>query len=143
MTSCVLYSNTACPVNNQTFISTMMHLLPVENIRSTSESQFYPTPNFINRGDNQLPWCTEPQLPTVTGQYVELNFTEPVVVGLIMSGGDVIRYVKNFTFQYTMSNTGEDNFETYGTSESAQVRNPSYMPLALSFKEFVILPSTS
>lgn len=112
-------------MNSQSFISTSRTLLPLENIRSTSESLFNPTPNFVNRGDAEAPWCTAANLPTIEGEYVELNFTEPVVVGMLMSGGFVSAYVNNFTFHFTMSST-EDNFEAYGPPMPTQVREISY-----------------
>lgn len=119
---CLLSIHTVCPVNSQSFISTSRTLLPLENIQSTSESSFNPTTNFVNRGDEESPWCTAPNLFTVVGEYVELNFTEPVVVGLLMSGGFVSTYVSNFTVHYTMSSTGDD-YEVYGSLHPTQVNS--------------------
>jgi hypothetical protein len=75
----------------------------------------------VNRGDGDPAWCTAPNLSTIVGQYVELNFTEPVVIGLLMSGGFTSVYVNNFTVHYTMSSTGDD-YVAYGTLEPTQVR---------------------
>lgn len=119
------FVHTVCPVNSQRFISISRELLPLENIRSTSESRFNPTANFVNRGDAESPWCTAPNLSTIAGQHVELNFTEPVVISMLMSGGFVSTYVNNFTFHYTMSIT-DDDFEVYGPLKPAQVCEISF-----------------
>lgn len=107
-------------MNSQSFVSANRSLLPLENVQSTSESRFNPTSYFVNRGDDQPAWCTSPNL-TIVGQYVELNFTEPVVVGLLMSGGFVSTYVSNFTVHYTMSST-DDDYVIYGALKATQVR---------------------
>lgn len=72
----------------------------------------------MNVGDT-APWCTSPTA-TVTGQYVEVNFTEPVVIAMLMSGGFVTSYVSNFNVYYSMSSTGDD-FLPYGALKATQV----------------------
>ena len=109
-----------CPVNSQSFISTNRNLLPIENIMSTSESGSNPTANFVNIGNAEPAWCTGGSADTVVGQYVELNFTEPVVIALLMSGGFTSVFVNNFTIHSTMSSTGED-FQPYGILKNPQV----------------------
>lgn len=111
--------STVCPVNSQSFISTDRTLLPIGNIVSTSESGSNPTANFVNIGNVEPAWCTD-GADTVIGQYVELNFTEPVVIALLMSSGFTSVFVNNFTILFTMSSTGED-FQPYGILKSPQV----------------------
>lgn len=54
------------------------------------------------------------------GQYLELTFTEPIVISMLMSGGQVSSFVNNFTIAYSLSTSGED-FQTYGLLKDEQV----------------------
>ncbi len=128
--SLILLYATVCPPDAQSFISQNRELLPIANVRSTSEyTGFNPTEYFIL---DSSAWCNSPDMLNFVGQYVELTFTEPVVIALLMSSGFVSSFVNNFTISYSMSASGED-FQTYGQLKEEQVCRTK--PLKISTKD--------
>ena len=111
-----------CPPGTQRFLSLNRELLPLENVRSTSDdAPFNPTTGFV---DGTAPWCNGRDMLNFVGQYVEVTFTEPIVIALLMSSGLQSNFVNNFTISYSMSTSGED-FQTYGLLQDEQVCNVS------------------
>ena len=120
-----------CPVNSQRFISTDTNLLPTTNIRASSEDAlFNPVANFIEPSSS--PWCTAEEEGEMAGHFVELTFTEPIVVQLLQSSGFVNGYVSNFTILYSMSAT-EDDFKAYGILEESQVHYMCYIKMTFTY----------
>ncbi len=109
-----------CPVNSQEFILRNRDILPVENIRTTSEdSTNNPASGFIDTTSS--PWCTAQNQGTAeVGHHVELIFTESIVVEFFKSAGLIGTWVSNFSIQYSQTVSGDD-FITYGVLEASQV----------------------
>lgn len=120
---CVLYY-TVCPVNNQKFLSIDRDLLPINNVRATSEDTlFNPTENFItSSAESNPPWCSAINIGDINPQdhFVEVNFTEPVVITLLESSGLVNGYVNNFMIEY-VSLDDPNEVHLYGVTELPQV----------------------
>lgn len=108
-----------CPVNGQSYISIDRSLLPLENIISSSVNFGFQTSDFINIQNGDPSWCADLS-ESIIDQYVELRFTEPVVLASLMSGGFVTNFVNNFTLQYSLSEDGDD-FQVYGVLQPTQV----------------------
>lgn len=108
-------------MNVQEFILRNSDLLPPTNIRATSEdSNNNPAAGFIET--TSAPWCTAENqgAPDREQIYVELSFTEKIVVEFLESTGLLHSWVSNFSIQYSQSESGDD-FETYGVLETSQV----------------------
>ena len=84
---------------------------------SSEDATFNPVENFVDV--SSPPWCTAEENATLPGHYVDLNFTKPIVLTYVKSGGFVNGYVDNFTIGHTMSAEGED-FTVYGVTEVRQ-----------------------
>lgn len=112
-------SLTVCPVNNQEFISINRELLPTSNVRATSEdTAFNPVENLITHdAQDNPPWCSAIDIGTVSGHYVEINYTEPVVITLLESSGFYNGFVSNFTIEY---GSLEGDLELYTVNRSPQ-----------------------
>ncbi len=54
-------------------------------------------------------------------QYLELSFTEPVVLGLLISGGLISSYVSNFSISYSASSESQADLQPYGAVQTPQV----------------------
>ncbi len=67
---------------------------------------------------NNPPWCSAGDTPNVEGHYVEVNFTEPVVLTLVESSGYANGYVSNFAIEYGML---EGDLQPYTMNGIAQV----------------------
>lgn len=90
-------------------------LLPLARIYSSSQVLSNPTNNFINNEK----WCSKEDVDDVSEEYVGMNFTEPVVVTMLVSGGLDSSYVTNFSVYHTLSVTGD--FQPYGELKPVQV----------------------
>ena len=109
-----------CPVNVQQFILRDASLLPRANVIATSEDATNnPGTNFIET--TSPPWCTA-EGEGVNGRrnYVELTFTEQIVVEFFESSGLLESWVSNFSIEYSQTVSGED-FVAYGVLETPQV----------------------
>lgn len=98
-----------------------MDLLPLSSVQTSSDSGpiFNPLENLLK--PNTSPWCTTPQTNSRThALHVTLNFTEPVRVSMIRSGGYTNGHVNNFTIEYTATLDDEDYipFTASGTKVS-------------------------
>ena len=78
-----------------------------------------PVAGFIET--TSAPWCTaQGEGIQERMNYVELTFTERIVVEFLESTGLLESWVSNFSIQYSQSESGED-FITYGVLEAPQV----------------------
>ena len=119
------YFLAVCHVNNQRFISVNRTLLPLVNIQATDEdSRNNPLEYFTDVSSNA--WCTAAGNGTLPGLHINLTFTEPVVISLIISGGFINGYVDNFTIGYMDAEDGGE-FSVYGVLDSPQVRRVGCM----------------
>lgn len=119
---CLCYTHAVCPVNSQKFLSIDRDLLPESNVRASSEdTSFNPVENFIT-SDSQTnpPWCTEPDVTDPQDHYVEVNFTEPVVITFLESSGFFNGFVSKFIIEYVSVDDPNDR-HLYGVLESPQV----------------------
>ena len=107
-------------MNTQQFLSFDRDLLPLTNVRATSEDTgFNDVENLIKYASlNNPPWCSAVDTPSVAGHYVEVNFTEPVVLTMVESSGYADGYVSNFAIAYGML---EGDLQSYITNGVAQV----------------------
>ena len=112
-------------MNGQDFILRNRDILPLANIRVTSEdARNNPATGFIDT--TTAPWCTaNNQGSAQIGNHVELVFTESIVVEFFQSQGLINTHVSNFSIQYSQSESGDD-FATYGVLESSQVYKCNY-----------------
>lgn len=92
-------------------------LNPSTGISSSSEDNNNPARDFV---DPSRSWCSAEDTFDVSGQYVELNFTEPIVATILVSGGKQSSFVMNFTINHTEALEG-DNFQPYGVLKPVQV----------------------
>ena len=115
-------SVSVCPVNDQKFLSIDRGLLPVSNVRATSEDTlFNPVENFITSDiQSNPPWCSATNIEHPNVHFVEVNFTEPVVITLLESSGLVDGFVNNFMIEYVSLDDSSD-VQLYGFTESPQV----------------------
>lgn len=109
-------------MNNQRFLSIDRDLLPIVNVRASSEdADFNPVQNFITSdSQNNSPWCTKPRVNNPREHFVEVTFTEPVVLTLLESSGFVNGYVNNFMLEYTSLENSSD-VQLYSVINSPQV----------------------
>lgn len=89
-------------------------------ITATSEDATNnPATGFVDA--NSPPWCSSGDEGTSEqGDYVDLAFSEMVVVEFIESTGLIDSWVSNFSIKYSLSESGDD-FMTYGVLETSQV----------------------
>ena len=95
-----------------------MVLLPVTGISASSSRSFYPATDVVNFGIEEFNvWCTNND---AINPYILLNFTSPVVITGLVSGGyntsSRISYVTKFTIEYSTP-LHPDNFTFYSTSQ--------------------------
>ena len=95
-----------------------MVLLPVTGISASSSRSFYPATDVVNFGIEEFNvWCTNND---AINPYILLNFTSPVVITGLVSGGyntsSRISYVTKFTIEYSTP-LDPDNFTFYSTSQ--------------------------
>ena len=115
------YISTECGSTEQ-IVSLDTGLLPRSSINSTSVPYSnLPASNIINFAiDEFRVWCTNNRYYD-NNTYVQLNFTSPVVITRLVSGGyhtaTYLRYVTNFTVKYSLSSSA-DNFTFFSTNAS-------------------------
>ena len=77
-----------------------------------------PKANFISSKNK---WCSDFNRSYIDKEYVELNFMEPVLVVMLMSGGIDSSYVTNFSIYYMLP-PNDKSYRPYGvTKEPVQV----------------------
>lgn len=111
-------SPAVCPLRTQQLISKNRTLLPEENVQASSEDTFNPVENFLMYS-SQDPWCTAEEDSSHPGHFIDLNFTEPIVLTYVESDGFTNGYVNNFTIEYTLLPEG-DHFNTYRVTDDQQ-----------------------
>ena len=94
-----------------------MVLLPVTGISASSSTSVSPANDVVNFGIGEFNvWCTN---NNAINPYILLNFTSPVVITGLVSGGyntsSRISYVTKFTIEYSTP-LHPDNFTFYSTS---------------------------
>ena len=110
-------SPAVCPLRTQQLISKNKTLLPDENVQASSEDTLNPVENFLMYSNH--PWCTAEEDGSHPGHFIDLNFTEPIVLTYVESDGFINGYVDNFTIEYTQLAEG-DHFNTYGVTDDQQ-----------------------
>ena len=107
-------------MNSQDYILGNRDILPFENIIAPSEdSNNNPSQGFVDTTSSV--WCTaEGQGAAALGNYIELIFTESVVVEFLKSEGRIDTWVSNFSIHYSLTESG-DNFMKYGVLKPSQV----------------------
>jgi len=116
-------SPAVCPANNQQYLSINRDLLPTDNVHASSEdTNFNPAEDFVASSSlGDIPWCSDPDsVLTVQEQYVEINFTAPVVITLLESSGYFNAYVNMFTIEY---GTLEGPLQLYTVNGQPRVSN--------------------
>jgi len=73
----------------QQFISENATLLPEGHVQASSEdATFNPGQNFVDA--SSPPWCTAQENATRPGHFIDLNFTEPIVLTYVKSSGHTL-----------------------------------------------------
>ncbi len=118
-------TRTGCPVNTQEFVSFNRNLLPLSNVRATSEDTGFNHAEDLVKYSSQdnPPWCSEADITMVTDHHIELNFTEPVVLTLMESSGYYDGYVNSFAIEYGPL---DGELSTYTVNGETQVRDRVY-----------------
>ena len=107
-----------CPVNTQNFF--LRSGDASVTVAATSEDAANnPATGFVDA--NTPVWCTaEGEGIPERRNYIDLTFSETVVIEFIESTGLLESWVSNFSIQYSTSASGDD-FMPYGVLETSQV----------------------
>ena len=108
-----------CPPTALRVISYDSTLLPVENLTASSEDIEF-NPVILLFGRNNVPfnlWCSDSD--TGLDHHINVSFTQPVVITLMISSGFSNGYVSNFTVEYMEDN--QSDFTFYEDSQEGKV----------------------
>ena len=115
-----MFVNAVCPVNSLQLLSYNRELLPLENVKATSEDEPNPLEQFVVAHGN--PWCSARNDVDSPNLHINLTFTEPVVVTFIESSGFYNAYVDEFSIEHAPEAEAVE-FQSYGVLEDNQVHS--------------------
>lgn len=113
------FLHAVCPVNSLQFLSFNRTLLPLGNVRASSEDAVSnPIQLFVEQYSQ--PWCSAVNDGSNPNLHINFTFSEPVVITFLQSNGFFNAFVDRFSMQYALGEEGED-FMPYGVLQDQQV----------------------